>query len=375
MKLESAGGLEFGSDRGYVRPSSSGGLVLRRAAVGALSRVDAVAFDCDGVLIDARKSYDETIRVVVERMVEGFSGTGLTLTKAAPALISMVRRTGGFNSDWDTSYALTLFSVVALDGEPKSRARALGALREIASSFGSAPRARGKEAVDSFLEERFPSLKGRLDGAREYLGYPTAPPEGRLTTAFDELYFGGELFRKIHGFPASKPRAKGLIELERPLVSIGTLDSLVKSLGGHRLALVTGRPRVGTEYSLGEKVMGYFDGRASMFIGDADIDLSLRRRYDAYRKPSPDALVRAKDTLSSETILYVGDSAEDLRMAKGARSRGLRGYLFAGVYETSAMRSDQARFFRREEADMVIQSVNRVPSGLLLAKNGAGARR
>lgn len=360
-------------ERGYLRLSAprGGGFAVRRSSREALSKVDAVVFDCDGVLVDARESYDATIRVVVETMVEELTGVRLGLKSEMPRLISTVRRTGGFNSDWDTTYALTLFSFVALEGGAR-RAGAREALESITAGFGSAPRGRGQEAVDAFLEERFPSTDG-LDRARDHLGYPATPPDGRMTTVFDELYFGASLFRKVHGFPASSPRAKGLIELERTLVSPKTLEALSERLGG-RLAIVTGRPFLGTEHSLGRRVMSYFDREASMFIGDADVDPSLRTEYDRCRKPSPDALVRAKDELSSEKLLYVGDSAEDLMMVRNATLRGLEGYLFAGVYETSPVRVDQASFFEREGSDLVLETVNQVPSGLLLWPRSEEAR-
>ncbi len=191
-----------------------------------------------------------------------------------------------------------------------------------------------------------------------------------MTTAFDELYFGSSLFRRVHGTAASRPGVKGLIDLERTLVTVKTLESLSKTIGGPRLAMVTGRPYLGTEYSLGRRIMGFFDKGASMFIGDADVDPALRPKYDAYRKPSPEALVRAKESLSSETLLYVGDSAEDLMMVQNARRRGLDGYLFAGVYETSPVRADQASFFEREGSDLVLATVNQVPSGLLPSPRG-----
>ena len=184
-----------------------------------------------------------------------------------------------------------------------------------------------------------------------------------MTTVFDELYFGASLYEKIHGVQASKPRAKGLIELERTLVTRKTLESLTEMLGGARLAMVTGRPYLGTAHSLGKTVMRYFDKGASMFIGDADINPSLRAEYDGYRKPSPKALVRAREKLSSETLLYVGDSAEDLMMVQNARRRGLKGYLFAGVYETSPTRADQASFFGREGSDVIVETVNRPRQG------------
>jgi phosphoglycolate phosphatase-like HAD superfamily hydrolase len=360
----------------YIRVPPRGGraLAVNRLSRDALGKVDAVAFDCDGVLIDARKSYDATIRVVVETMVQEVTGVRLRLARAIPRLISTVRRTGGFNSDWDTSYALTLFSVVAL-GERKDRkgAEVSGAveiLNKITAEFGSAPRGRGQDAVDSFLASRFPMMREELDRSRQFLGYRGTPPEGRMTTLFDELYFGASLFEKIHGI-RSRTQTKGLIELERILVDRKTLDTLQRRLGGPRLAMITGRPFVGTNRSLG-RLMRYFDREASVFIGDADINPDLRVEYDRLRKPSPEALIRAKETFSSGTLLYVGDSAEDLMMVQKARAKGLEGFLFAGVYQTSPVQADQASFFEREGSDLVVETVNQVPSGLLPAGSGRG---
>ena len=291
-----------------------------------------------------------------------------------PRLIATIRRTGGFNSDWDTSYALTLFALVALQRGKQGRGeKDVLPLTSITAAFGSAPRERGKEAVDSFLEEKFPSMKDSLDKAREYLEYPRTPPDGRMTTVFDELYFGASLFEKVHGVRAKGPRGRGLIELERILVDEKTLQSLEERVGGARLAMITGRPFVGTEHTLG-RLMRYFDKDASIFIGDADIDLDLRAQYDRMRKPSPEALLRARERLSSETLLYVGDSAEDLMMVRNARRRGVKGLLFAGVYQTSPVRPDQARFFAREGSDLVVETVNQIPSGLLLPLRGDGVR-
>ena len=260
MRQSSRGALQ----ERYIRVTPPGGrigLAVNRSSTEALGKVDAVAFDCDGVLIDARKSYDATITMVVETMVEGMTGVRLRLARVAPRLISMVRRTGGFNSDWDTSYALSLFSVVALEQrKDRSGLKATGAveaLTRITAGFGAALRERGQEAVDSFLTSQFPSMKGRLDRSREFLEYPRTPPEGRMTTLFDELYFGASLFEKVHGVKSST-RTKGLIELERILVDRKTLETLQKKLGGPRLAMITGRPFVGTAHSLG-RLMRYFD--------------------------------------------------------------------------------------------------------------------
>jgi HAD superfamily hydrolase (TIGR01549 family) len=364
----------------YLRvsaPGRGGGFAINKSSKELLGKVDAVVFDCDGVLIDARRSYDATIRVVVETMVEEMTGVKLRLARAAPKLVSVIRRTGGFNSDWDTTYALTLFSLVALEERERRSGRgpmAMETLANIATGFASAPRGGGQEAVDSFLNAEFPSQKEGLDRSREFLGYPKTPPEGRMTTVFDELYFGASLFEKVHGVRARNPRTKGLIELERILVSGKTLESLAEILGDARLAMVTGRPYIGTAHTLGKGVMSHFDMDSSMFIGDADVNTDLRGEYNAYRKPSPKALVRAKERLSSSALLYVGDSAEDLMMVQNARRKGLAGFLFAGVYQTSPVRNDQASYFEREGSDIVVETVNQVPSGLLLPSKSEEAR-
>src|SRR5438552_6009926 len=345
-----------------------GGLTINEASRERLKKVDAVAFDCDGVLIDARRSYDATIIAVVEMMVKDLTRVRLRIAKVAPNLIAVIRRTGGFNSDWDTTYALTLVSVVALDKTRRPlgpRRDPLDAVREIVEEFGSAPRETGRVALDNFLDARFPSFQERLDKAREHLGYPSRSTESRLAKTFDEIYFGGALFEKLHGEPAKDPRRKGLIELERVLVRRKTLESIAKVVGPARLVMITGRPYIGTEHSLGKVLMSYFHRGSSMFIGDADIFPELREEYDRYRKPSPEALLRASERLSSSMVLYVGDSGEGIMMVQHAREKGLKNFLFAGVYETSPDKKEQLSFFEREGADVTLNSVNMVPSALL----------
>jgi len=320
----------------------------------SLADVDAVVFDCDGVLVDARRSYDETIRVVVEEMVKEATGTVVDLRRSAPLLISRIRRTGGFNNDWDTTYALTLFSVAALDG--RARATKLG---EIVERFGAEPRKRGVRDADAFLEEDLPGAD--LRKARELMGYPGTPPESRMATLFDEVYFGSALFRKVRGL-APGSRRRGLIELEKVLVRRTTLERLSKILGGRRLALATGRPYLGTKYTLG-RLMDWFDIQASVFIGDADIFPELARTLEAFRKPSGAALLRARDKLSSKALLYVGDSAEDLMMVKDSR-RSWGGASFAGVYQTSPDPERQIGWFEGNGSDVVVRSVNEVPGVL-----------
>jgi phosphoglycolate phosphatase-like HAD superfamily hydrolase len=358
-----------------------------------LGQVDAVAFDCDGVLIDARMSYDEAIRVVTEVMVNELTGARLSLVRAAPDLIATMRRTGGFNSDWDTTYALALFAYVAMRSKPmdagrgggggaggRSAAKAAGrsALKRLQATvgkFGSAPRKGGQKDVDSFLDSEFPEMREELKRSREFLGYPARPPESRMATLFDELYFGSKLYQEFHGVPATGPKT-GFIELERLLVKKGTLRALEKLTGSGRLALITGRPSIGTKHTLGRAIMAHFNAGASLFIGDADLYPDLGKEYDRYRKPSPEGLVRAAKRLPSRVLLYVGDSAEDLMMVKDGIAQGrLHNCLFAGVYGTSPDAAKQIAFFKESGADMIVESVNEIPSLLMMSRKKRGAIR
>lgn len=325
-----------------------------------------MAFDCDGVLVDARSSYDEAIRKTVETMVKGLTGERLSLARAAPGLIAAVRRTGGFNSDWDNSYALILFAYAALKEREKS-GTPIKRMEAIAAKFESSPRRAGVKDADLFMDLEFPELSQGLRRAREYLGYPGRPKTSRMARFFDEVYFGRRLYEKSHGVRGSGP-VKGLIELETTLVRLSRLKSLEAALGAGRLAIITGRPSLGTAYSLGQQIMDCFNMEASIFIGDADVDPSMRGEYARFRKPRPDALVRAMENFGSETMLYVGDSAEDLLMVKDGRAQGRLGNcLFAGVYGMAPVVRDQISFFERNGADVVVRSVNDIPSRLLAA--------
>ena len=207
-----------------------------------------------------------------------------------------------------------------------------------------------------------------LKETNDYLGYPGTPPESRLATLFDQLYFGASLYQRSHGFSGGGPKT-GFISLERVLIKNESVRALEKVLGKGKLAIVTGRPSVGTSYSMGKSLMDHFNKEASLFIGDADINPQMRAEYDKFRKPSPEALVRAAEKLSSKALLYVGDSAEDLMMVRDGKADGrLKDCLFAGVYGMSPEPKEQVAFLEGNGSDLIVRSVNDIPARLLAAK-------
>ena len=130
-----------------------------------------------------------------------------------PRLIATIRRTGGFNSDWDTSYALTLFSLGrpgGLEGEAELASETrLTALENIVEEFGSAPRERGAMAVDTFLDVEVPLAcrhgSTRRASTSAILGM--APDEQAGDASSTRSTSEAPLFKKLHGGPPRGTRA------------------------------------------------------------------------------------------------------------------------------------------------------------------------
>src|SRR5918912_3558617 len=69
---------------------------------------DCAIFDVDGVLVDTRKSYNTAISKTVDFVVQRITGRSNLNGLVNQEIISKFRRTGGFNNDADTSYAICL---------------------------------------------------------------------------------------------------------------------------------------------------------------------------------------------------------------------------------------------------------------------------
>ena len=77
-----------------------------------IDSLDAIVFDCDGVLIDITKSYDSTITKTVQYILENFTDVtnGISINHK---IIDGFKSTGGFNDEVDLAYAAILCIVAA----------------------------------------------------------------------------------------------------------------------------------------------------------------------------------------------------------------------------------------------------------------------
>ena len=353
----------------------------RRKSLKALSRVDAVIFDCDGVLIDVSKSY---LRAPIETCLLIMELLGSKLRPEPPETsVQAFKETGGFNNDWDVAYAMTVYAVLSapegfrvrlsrlveetptedalelfLEGSGRMRERPFGDIGldvEGLEGFASLFDERGVSRMDYVVREaKLPWDTYRA--VSKLLAYPGDVGSSVLTTFFEEVFCDPELFRSVYGSEPTFYSGRGLIELEKPIVSRELLEELVKLLGGRRLGIASGRSRPLAEHTLGE-LMGFFVPEATTFLEDLRGDLSLM-------KPNPYTLLRSASALEPFTfVLYVGDSAEDVIASKRAADRDRR-FLSACVHGGAPNPSRAMRRFMELRADLIIESVNGVPEAL-----------
>ena len=88
----------------------NGEAYIRRDRISQIKEVDGIVFDCDGVLIDIRESYNKAISKSVTYILEKMTGFPFSEDLFSNEIIHMFRATGGFNDDWDTVYGIVMFA-------------------------------------------------------------------------------------------------------------------------------------------------------------------------------------------------------------------------------------------------------------------------
>lgn len=300
---------------------------------------DAIIFDCDGVLIDITNSYDLTIKNTTAILLKKIAA----IEKSDPVTIEMIegfKKTGGFNDEVDLTYALIL-SYIAAKKLNKPASKFVFDVIENSNKTGIG-------SVEKYLE----SLVD-LSDVRKRLDYPGSRSTNILCSFFDQLFYGSELLYKLYK-KKSQFDGKGLIENDKVLLKKELVDTLRKKFS-KKISIVTGRGIESIRYSLKE-LLNEFDLKNSVFLEDEPRELA---------KPNPASLLRAISGIGSRCTIFVGDSTEDLIMAKEAEQMGTM-TIFCGIYGTSKHPEEKLRMFEEKKADMILESIDLIPKALNL---------
>ncbi len=372
---------------------------LRRESLDNLKAANAVIFDCDGVLIDIRESYNRANSQVVAFMMKELTGSSFAENLVSRETIYLFKKSGGFNNDWDLTFVLLAIILCKLPKDFrvifKKQFRMSQSEKALLKRFLSAKEGIRRKCNPAALDDQRDVLEDALketaekadssgivsfeeklikDGSKglrdfyaavkSFLSYPGGVGEGLLTTVYEEIFCGPQLFKDLYGQESRFYWEKGLIENEQIIIQPETLKRLASTLGEANMGIASGRQRQLTKYVLKELLDG-FDSKASVFLDDieaAEREATLRGGIGInLKKPNPYSLLRSSQELKPFRLaLYVGDSMEDAMVVKEINRLDPR-FLFVGVYRHSDCKEDVLNDFLEAEADIILPSVNELP--------------
>jgi len=323
-------------------------ILVNEDSLQRFRNIECAILDCDGTLVNINNSYNACIKKTVGFILERLLGGKQWYNLVSDELILRFRMSGGFNNDTDTSYACIL-AVLASGSNDVDLAR-LFALK-VASEASD----KGIRSVEQFLEKS--GYAGVLKQAKDELKYPALVGSSILSTAFDEFFYGKELFVQLHGIQPRFNNSEGLIDNDKVVISYESAHELSKLFNG-KITIVSGRSRLATEHSL-KKILQHFNIDASVFLEDEEKDVIRSNLNIRVNKPETYALLKAMKALNAKSAISVGDSAEDIIMSRRACEK--YPIVFCGVYGTGIDRNAQFKMFMDRGADAIIENVNLLP--------------
>ena len=291
--------------------------------------VDAVVLDVDGVLVDVADSYRRAVVESVERV------HGDTVERAD---LQRFKDAGGFNNDWELTYAVALYVLASREG----LGRDVASFADLVAATGGG--LSGAEAV--VADALDPDARERVLAAWD---------RERLHATFQRLYLGPDLYRELEGGDPDAlgvdPDEGGFVHGEPTLLDPEARDALLERFG---VGVLTGRPAAEADIAL---------ERVGLDLPD---EVVVTMDSDHPGKPEPDALLALADRFGADHLAFVGDTLDDVRTALNAREADPRGREFYGIgVLTGGLTGEEGRRkYERAGADAVLESVNDLPAVL-----------
>jgi HAD superfamily hydrolase (TIGR01548 family) len=277
-----------------------------------LGSVDMLVLDMDGVLVDTTASFNAAVIQCARACTRGSAPE----EEGDEERLEKLRLCGGFNNDWDAAAAMALLAPVAGRGEEWDRL-----CRRLAARGG------GPDSVRAECGE------GRW---REVFM--------RVVPLFQRLY-AGDRAAEVYG--ADGGVGPGLWRLERPLITPEEMEA-----SGLPFGVFTGR-------TPGEAALGL-----ELLALALPPERLLCDTGPRYRKPRPDGLLELVRVLGGTSVLYVGDSLDDLGAWGAAARQGLAGR-FAGIAppgsEREARMDEGGATFVRSSLREILDELPRPP--------------
>ena len=283
--------------------------------------VESVVLDVDGVLVDVADSYRRAILESVEQVY------GRTIRRDD---IQRFKDAGGFNNDWELTYAAALYVLATGEGYRNSIEAFTDAIAESGGGLEAAE-AVVREDLEATAAQR---VRDRWD--RE-----------ELRDVFQQLYLGADLYRALEGGDPER-ETRGFIHDEPVILEPETREYLTERFD---VGILTGRPA----------------GEAEIALERVGLEVPLEHRFtmDDWEegKPHPRALTTLAERFDADGVAFVGDTLDDVRTAVNASEADPdRTYHGIGVLTGGLTGEDGRRKYEAEGASAVCESVNEVPT-------------
>ena len=264
-------------------------VIVKKAVLDSISKIDTIVFDIDGVLIDVQDSFRNAICQTVQsyfKKILKFDGKQRLIH---PEEIAYFKMAGGFNNDWELTSAVILFYLWKSEkGSTKNIDDLRSEIPDLKSFCTKTLNTVGglQQVIEIF--QRKNEFKKNIFKQWD---------NKQITRLFKEIYAGKEKCYNIYHFYPSVTQSDGLYKNEKNIFD----KKLKESLNNFSVGILTGRSNEETKIVL-EKL------KWTGLLSNKQVMTSNK----AAGKPNPEGLKKLSTYLKTELGLYIGDIRDDL---------------------------------------------------------------
>ena len=305
-----------------------------------IQKFDSIIFDCDGVLVDIRNSYDYAINKTISAIMNELFDDKISNVVNSKILYGL-KAAGGFNDEVAVVYAV----IMTLVASKKSNLKFEKLIIDVINNANES----GINSIDNYFINQNIDLKE----IKLKLDYENSRKISYIHRIFNQLFYGPKLYEEIFN-EKSQFSEKPLIDLDN-IVLDDNLMSKLKTRFGNKISTVTGRGNFAFSYSM-KNYLDNFDMKNSVFLEDRSLELA---------KPNPESLIESISGINSKCSLYIGDSMEDLMMVEKCKEHGYD-VSFCGIYGSSDEPELKYELFQKNKASFILESIQELPKALNL---------
>ena len=299
-------------------------------------QIDAVIFDMDGVLLDITQSIRRVNCLAVPFYLRTHMGWPTPDDLLTSDDIERFKNAGGFNDDWDLTYALVLHYLTKGHENPDAAPETLNVLQPNLARYAARIKERGgwlRSAEAVCLEKM--STEDRIAIESHYR-------KPIIRQCFEELY-AGDRCEALYGYAPTLYDGPGFYKFDRPLLDTAHLPA------NKILGVQTGRTY--EEAKLGLELCG---------LQNAISEQSLITKRDGFHKPEPGGLQLLAERLGFTCALYIGDTGDDLRTVQNFNAGGGPARFVSAQVLTGPAGAANEKLFVRSGAEIVAPDVRGV---------------